>query len=78
MNQISNFLSGKAPLWQSFWIGGIGGLVVLFFIFVTQAGLDMLLGYWLGFLISTLIICVLFILISLGVFRSANNYSGSK
>jgi len=79
MNWINNFISGKVPLWQSFWIGGIGGLIILFNFFVfLGASLDSLVGHGFSILISFLISSVLFVLILLGVFRSSNNYSGSK
>ena len=79
MNLIKNFIAGKIPLWQSFWIGGIGGLITLCLIFIfLGASLDSLVGYGFGILITFLIISVLFVLILLGVFRSSNNYSGSK
>ena len=79
MNLIKNFLAGKIPLWQSFWIGGIGGLIFLAFISVFGwVFLDSLVGFFLARLITFLINSVLFVLILLGVFRSSNNYSGSK
>jgi|TARA_B100001964_G_scaffold232704_1_gene288839 hypothetical protein len=77
MNLIKNFLAGKIPLWQSFWIGGIGGLIFLAIIFVFGGVfLDSLVGFFLARLITFLINSVLFVLILLGVFRSSNNYSG--
>ena len=79
MNLIKNFIAGKIPLWQSFWIGGIGGLLILCLIFIfLGASLYSLVGHGFSILITFLISSVLFVLILLGVFRSSNNYSGSK
>ena len=79
MNLIKNFIAGKIPLWQSFWIGGIGGLIFLAFIYVfVGVSLEELVGFIPAKLITFIINFVLFVLILLGVFRSSNNYSGSK
>ena len=74
MNLINKFRNGDITLWQSFWIGGIGGFICI------QMLNTLIFSLNLGIIISVVpIICVLgMIFISIGVCRSANRYSGSK